>query len=68
MVLKSEVDSIPSQLGCRLGTYDFVLIWSVLNCLGVISESIGREIGRIPAFAKWQLGEYLFTSVDREGC
>jgi len=36
------------------GTYDFVLIWSVLNCLGVICESIGREIGRIPVFANWQ--------------
>jgi len=40
------------------GTYDFVLIWSVLNCVGVLAEGVARDIGKMEAYAKWELGVF----------
>ena len=44
-----------------LGTYDFVLIWSILNCFGILLETLGREVGKIPAYNKWETGSSAFT-------
>merc|ERR1719239_2075871 len=32
------------------GTADFVLIWSILNCIGIVLEGLGRELGKTEVY------------------
>lgn len=37
------------------GTHQSVLIWSVLNNLGIIAETLGREISKTQIYSKFEV-------------
>ncbi|KAK2705707.1 protein-cysteine N-palmitoyltransferase Rasp-like [Artemia franciscana] len=37
------------------GPYDFVLVWSILNCLGIIVEMIARKIGKTNSYKEFEM-------------
>jgi len=40
------------------GTADFVLIWSILNCIGIVLEGLGRELGKAEIYVAWESGMF----------
>jgi len=38
------------------GVQDFILVWSILNCIGILSENISREIGKTKAYSEFESG------------